>query len=92
MGKIHSLKVTRPTVVVLGHVCIDENSIEGASYRSWESPAMYVAAYYARECGVKTHIVSEYGKDFMEYIHDFTVMATPPDDGRTLIYRNNVES
>lgn len=87
-----SQKVNSPKVVILGHVCIDENSIEGVSYRSWGSPAMYVAAYYAREYGVKTHIISEYGKDFTEYIHEFTAMATAPREGRTLIYRNNVEN
>ncbi len=81
-----------PLVVILGHVCIDENTIEGRFYRSWGSPAMYVAAYYAREYGVKTHIISEYGADFTEYIHDFTLMAIEPKGDDTLIYNNNVEN
>lgn len=81
-----------PLVVILGHVCIDENTIEGRFYRSWGSPAMYVAAYYAREYGVKTHIISEYGADFTEYIRDFTLMAIEPKGDDTLIYNNNIEN
>lgn len=53
---------------------------------------MYVAAYYAREYGVKTHIISEYGTDFTEYIRDFTLMAIEPRGDNTLIYKNNVEN
>lgn len=84
--------VTKPLVVILGHVCIDENIIEGKFYRSWGSPAMYVAAYYAREYGLKTHIISEYGTDFTEYIRNFTLMAIEPKGDNTLIYNNNVEN
>ena len=86
-------QVTRtPFVVILSHVCIDENVIEGISYRSWGSPAMYVAAYYARQYGVKTHIISEYGMDFTEYINDFTLMANTPRGDHTLIYKNIVKN
>lgn len=53
---------------------------------------MYVAAYHAHEYGVKTHIVSEYGTDFTEYIRDFTLMAIEPKGDNTLIYNNNVEN
>lgn len=81
-----------PIIVILGHVCIDENIIEGKSYKSWGSPAMYVAAYYAREYGIKTHIISQYGTDFTEYVRDYTLMTTSPGNSKTLIYRNNVEN
>jgi len=84
--------MTRPLVVILGHVCIDENIIEGKFYRSWGSPAMYVATYYAHEYGIRTHIVSEYGTDFTEYIRDFTLMAIEPKDDNTLVYNNNIEN
>ena len=82
----------KPFVVILGHVCIDENIIEGKSYKSWGSPAMYVASYYAREYGIKTHIISQYGTDFTEYVRDYTLMTTSPGNSKTLIYRNNVEN
>jgi len=81
-----------PTIVVIGHVCIDDNMIEGVPYRSWGSPPMYIATYYARQYGLRTHIISEYGADFMKYIHDFTIMATKPKGSNTLIYRNIVEN
>lgn len=45
---------------------------------------MYIAAYYAREYGVKTHIISEYGADFTEHIRDFTLMAIEPKGDDTL--------
>ncbi len=80
-----------PTIVIIGHVCIDDNMIESVPYRSWGSPPMYIAAYYARQYGLKTHIISEYGTDFIKYIHDFTVMTTMPKGSNTLMYRNIVE-
>lgn len=84
--------IASPTIVILGHVCIDENVIEGISYSSWGSPAMYIAAYYAREYGLRTHIVSEYGIDFTKYIYTFALMAIPPRSNDTLIYRNLVQN
>lgn len=89
----NQIQTTRiPTIVIVGHVCIDDNMIEGVPYRSWGSPPMYIAAYYARQYELKTHIISEYGSDFIEYIHDLTVMATTPNGNNTLIYRNIVEN
>lgn len=80
----------KPNVVILGHVCIDKNSIEGVEYVSWGSPAMYIANYYAQSLSVRSKIISYYGSDFNQYLSDFIDMAVPVRGTETLIYRNVV--
>lgn len=81
-----------PVVTIIGHVCIDENTVGGQSYRTWGSPAMYIASFYANKYGLKSHIVSNYGSDFVPYLNDYTMMAVPPAGETTLIYQNIVEN
>lgn len=80
-----------PVIVIVGHVCIDNNTINGQGYLSWGSPAMYIANYYSQKYAIKTHIVSSYGTDFNKYIQEFTLMASPSTGSETLLYKNIVK-
>lgn len=81
----------KPIVTIVGHVCLDHNSIDGVTYKSWGSSAMYIAKYLAKEFGIKPHIVSSYGSDFIEYTTEFTFIGEL-NDHKTLLYENIVNN
>lgn len=80
-----------PVVTIIGHVCLDHNSIDGTKYKSWGSSAMYIAKYLAKEFGITSHIVSSYGSDFVEYATEFTFIDEPGNH-KTLLYENIVNN
>lgn len=81
--------MSKPVVTIIGHACIDHNTIDGTKYEKWGSSAMYIAKYYLKHFGIKSHIVSSYGKDFSKYANDFNFTESPSGD-RTLLYENIV--
>jgi len=81
--------VSKPVVTIIGHACIDHNTIDGTKYEKWGSSAMYIAKYYLKHFGIKSHIVSSYGKDFSKYANDFIFTENPNGD-KTLLYENIV--
>jgi sugar/nucleoside kinase (ribokinase family) len=78
----------QPSVVIVGHVCIDHNITEHATYRSWGSPAMYIADFYRRALGLRSTIITSYGADFVQYAKDVTLIPSEPQQPGTLLYRN----
>jgi Sugar kinases, ribokinase family len=81
----------KPIVTIIGHTCIDHNTIDGVRYESWGSSAMYIAKYFAKEFDVKSHIVSSYGHDFMKYATEFNFIGEPSSEN-TLLYENIVNN
>lgn len=79
----------KPIVTIIGHTCIDHNTIDGIKYENWGSSAMYIAKYFSKEFGIQSHIVSSYGHDFVKYATDFVFLGTPGDHN-TLLYENIV--
>lgn len=80
-----------PTVTLIGHVCIDNNTIEGAKFETWGSSVMYIAKYLLKNFGIHSHIIAPYGQNFVKYTEsfDFLVPPTTPD---TLQYENIVNN
>ena len=57
----------KPSVVLIGDVCIDHNSIEGREYESWGSGTLYMGVYCANVLGTKPDVITSYGPDFAEF-------------------------
>jgi len=79
----------KPIVTIIGHTCIDHNTINGTSYEKWGSSAMYIAKYLSKEFNITSRIVSSYGHDFVKYRDDF-IFLEPPSGYTTLLYKNVV--
>lgn len=75
-------------ITILGHVCIDSNISEHASYTSAGSPAMYMAKVYQQFAGITTQIIAPYGPDFLQYLKKISIYPSKPPGEKTLIYRN----
>ncbi|HSW88129.1 MAG TPA: PfkB family carbohydrate kinase [Candidatus Saccharimonadales bacterium] len=75
-------------IVVLGHVCIDKNISEHASYVAPGSPAMFLAKIFRQLPDCSTTIISPYGKDFLPYAKDVTLCPKEPTTVHTLLYEN----
>ena len=74
-------------IVLAGHVCIDENVSENASYTSWGSALMYIAAYYKSQNKYNISLIAPYGEDFLPYLNDVSILNTS-EGKHTLIYKN----
>lgn len=83
------LVMQEPIVTIIGHTCIDNNTIDGIKYESWGSSAMYIAKYFSKEFGIKSHIVSSYGHDFVKHAKELAFLEAPGDHN-TLLYENIV--
>ncbi len=77
-------------VVILGHVCIDQNVTEHAEYVSAGSPAMFMTKIFRKFPEVKSRIVSTYGPDFLTYLDSVEIHPKHPNCNTTLIYKNLV--
>ncbi len=77
----------QPNIVIIGHVCIDHNSIDGVRYDKWGSPAAYISKYYTAQFDIQPSIISPYGADFLPFA-DGLNLACPPMDGQTMLYEN----
>lgn len=81
----------KPTVTIIGHVCIDHNMVDGVKHETWGSPAMYIAKYYLKHFGIQSNIVSSYGRDFLNYAGDFS-STEGQGSGRTMCYENTINN
>lgn len=77
-------------IILFGHVCIDYNTIEGASYKSWGSSLLYIAKYLKEETTDQPVLLAPYGKD-LNVVTNQSISNQPTDDS-TLVYENIVES
>src|SRR4051812_6278356 len=77
-------------IVLFGHVCIDHNTIEGTSYRSWGSSLLYIAEYLKREKNVEPVLIAPYGEDLRTVTSQR--ILNEPNAYNTLVYENNIEN
>ena len=77
-----------PNTVILGHICIDHNEVENASYTSWGSSALYTARYFQDHFGSEPAVIGTYGSDFSMYRAGFMLYPEKPTAERTLRFEN----
>lgn len=89
--------MTERSVVIVGHVCIDENTgadADGAGPRPLRreagSPAFFMNRQLRRVDGVRVSVIAPYGPDFRA-VDDTLPLANPATAGETLLYRNHIE-
>ncbi|MFC1626824.1 PfkB family carbohydrate kinase [Patescibacteria group bacterium] len=78
-------------VTILGSVCIDHNISENITYTSAGSPAMFISKIYKNFPNVSTTIISQYGKDFLQYLSETAVYPREATIPKTLIYQNKAQ-
>lgn len=78
-------------IEIVGHVAVDHNVSEQASYTSAGSPAMFIHRVLRRFPGISVGITASYGDDYLPYLQAQGVNIYPPKpnvDGSTLVYEN----
>ena len=78
-----------PSITIIGHVCIDQNVIDGVSYEKWGSSPMYIANYLQEKYAVQPSILAAYGNDFTKYTPGFHFINKAAGL-KTLVYKNIV--
>ena len=81
----------KPKIVVVGHVCIDHNTVEHTKYTNWGSSAMYMTKYIQKTYGVEPKIIASYGQDFAPYAAGVSLYPPAQPDIPTLVYENIVK-
>jgi hypothetical protein len=82
--------LTRPDldIVLVGHVCIDENSSnDSRQARSWGSAVLYADQYLRKSTRTRRRIIASYGVDFCGEWPEIDI-ANPPTGCTTLVYKN----
>ncbi|MDO9397174.1 MAG: PfkB family carbohydrate kinase [Herbiconiux sp.] len=80
-------------VVMVGHVCIDENSGTGlppAGERVAGSPAVFMNRYLRGAAEVEVAVLAPYGPDFLD-VDSALPLLNGPTAERTLLYRNHLD-
>ncbi len=85
---MNDTSTVKPKVVFIGHVVIDHNKVEQASYVRWGSPAMFMMRYFRSNVGINPTIIASYGKDFLEYARDVHLLPQEPNLEHTIVYEN----
>lgn len=75
-----------PKIGIIGHVCIDHNSVDGHNITKWGSSAMYMSKLLQKSYGYLPTIIAPYGEDFT-YASEVD-MLTEPTESPTLVYEN----
>ena len=81
--------INRPAITIVGHVCIDHNSIDGNYHESWGSALLYIAEYFRRIHTIQPNLIAPYGQDLREFV-DTKAFIDPPSVEHTLIYKNTI--
>lgn len=79
----------RPTITIVGHVCIDHNTIDGVFHETWGSAVIYIAEYLKKTHSIDASILASYGRDLEEFT-DTTSFILQPTLDRTLVYENTI--
>jgi hypothetical protein len=75
-------------ITLVGHICIDENVVDGvAQGQTWGSAVLFAADYLNTRPEARTTIIASYGDDFRATWPQFAV-ANAPTGHETLLYRN----
>lgn len=78
-----------PNIVLVGHVCIDHNKSEHATYTNWGSSVLYMAQSFATQFGTAPLVVANYGPDIVPYLPAVQLVPNQPNQPATLIYEND---
>jgi len=81
-----------PNIVLVGHVCIDHNTTENATYTSWGSSVLYMAKYYQAQYFALPIVVSNYGPDIVPYLPALEMLPAKPNKATTLLYENDTRT
>jgi hypothetical protein len=84
--------MAQPSVVIVGHVCIDHNRSEHSTYASWGSSALYMAQVFKQRYNAPTTVLTSYGPDITPYLPHVTLVPRQPPQERTLIYQNDTSA
>jgi sugar/nucleoside kinase (ribokinase family) len=84
-------QATWPAVTIVGHVCIDHNTIEGEYRESWGSAVLYISEYLRKNHGNTPRIIAPYASDLTHFIRTDN-FVNQPSDGKTLVYSNIVKN
>jgi sugar/nucleoside kinase (ribokinase family) len=79
-------------IVIVGHVCIDQNASENSSYTAAGSPAMFISTIYQQFKDVNVNIIASYGNDFEEYKGTANLFPKEANSDRTLVYKNETKN
>jgi sugar/nucleoside kinase (ribokinase family) len=77
------------SVVIAGHLCIDHNRSERATYTGWGSAALYMAQVFREQYGSQVTVLANYGPDILPYLPSVTLMPDVPTEDHTLVYEND---
>lgn len=78
-----------PKVTIVGHVCIDENTVNGERTVRWGSPLLYMADYFIKRHNIRPTLIAPHGKD-LGYYADASLLLNRPTGSRTLRYNNDI--
>jgi len=81
--------MSKPNIVLIGHVCIDHNKSEHATYTGWGSSVLYMGQYYQEHSDASPVVISSFGPDMVEYLPDVITIPSTPNQTDTLIYEND---
>lgn len=80
----------RPAITIVGHVCIDHNTVEGVYQESWGSAALYIAHYLVSQHHIQPKVYAKYGNDLSSFIDTNLFINRPSHSHPTLIYKNTI--
>ncbi|MEI7579198.1 MAG: PfkB family carbohydrate kinase [bacterium] len=75
-------------ITILGHVCIDKNTSEHATYVTAGSPAIFMSKILKQLPENQVKILAPYGSDFLQYYSGQEIYPEVPVNKQTLIYEN----
>lgn len=78
-------------ISIVGHVCIDNNHSEKASYIAAGGPAVFMNKIYRFFEDVTMTVISPYGHDFQPYSADLVLLPDSPITDKTLSYENHLQ-
>lgn len=78
-----------PRIVLIGHVCIDANTSEHATYVGWGSSVLYMSQYYRLHTQAAPLVITSYGPDMLNYLPEVTLLPKRPNRQSTLRYEND---
>jgi sugar/nucleoside kinase (ribokinase family) len=84
--------MSTPRIVLVGHICIDHNKSEHATYTNWGSSVVYMAQSFAKQFGATPVIATNYGSDILPYLPAVTLLPASPNQPDTLIYENDTSA
>jgi len=77
-----------PIIKIIGHVCVDRNRSEHATYETAGSPAMFMTKIFNQLPNCNVAIIAPYGPDFIQHLSHVSIYPPQPNRKRTLVYEN----